>query len=252
LLKQKKVFLVSAIVVLLLTVFATTVVHAQNDIPSSIVEKSNQFIISKVGQDFFDKYIKMDYNQSKYYPPDEYYLQHPEGHAKYLENPYYFMVYSFKMPEKPFVDEFIEFAVDTEGNVILESEPYGIPDPAKCDFIDEATAIQIAKNVGLEEGIAAWETSFHWYAYDLQNYVWAVQNTLPIPSGQDYIAYGKGIVIDANSGEVLQNYEYAPVASGDGTTSTTSYVPITLLYIAVAIVIAIVVFTVWRIVKRKK
>jgi hypothetical protein len=186
--------------------------RTQNDIPSSIVEKSNQFIISKVGQDFFDKYIKIDH--STYCPPDEYILEHPdEAGAKFLLKPYYLMVYSFKMPEKPFVDELIEFVVDTDGNVIPEREPYGIPDPAKCNFtIDEAAAIQIAKNAGLEEGIAAWKTSFQWYAGNLSTcatYVWTVQNTIPTPSGRDYIAYGKDIVIDANSGEVLQTGEWA-------------------------------------------
>ena len=156
-------------------------------------------MISKVGQDFFEKYIKIAINNCTYCIES----------TDIFQGPYYLMVYSFKMPEKPFVDELIEFVVDTDGNVILEREPYGIPDPAKCDFsIDEAEAIQIAKNAGLEDGIADWETSFHWYAGDLKTFVWAVQNTLPIPSGQDYSAYGKGVVIDANSGEVLQNYEW--------------------------------------------
>ena len=35
------------------------------------------------------------------------------------------------MPEKPFVDVSIEFAVDTDGNVILEREVMGIPDCIK-------------------------------------------------------------------------------------------------------------------------
>jgi hypothetical protein len=151
------------------------VVHAQTDIPSSIVEKSNQFIISRVGQDFFDKYIKIDINNCTYCPADEYIIEPPEAGAKFLQKPYYLMVYSFKMPEKPYVDGSIEFVVDTDGNVILERKADGIPDPAKCDFpIDEAGAMQIARNAGLEDGIAGWETSFHWYAGDLKTYVWTV------------------------------------------------------------------------------
>jgi hypothetical protein len=122
----------------------------KNDMPSSMVEKSNQFIISEVGQDFFDKHIKIDYSQSKYYVES----------TDIFQGPYYLMVYSFKMPEKPFVNETIEFTVNTDGNVIPEREVIGIPDPTKCDFsIDEEAAMQIAKNAGVEDGIAAWELS---------------------------------------------------------------------------------------------
>ena len=175
--------------------------------PSSIVEKSNQFIISKVGQDFFDKYIKIAINNCTYFTPSEYTIEHPESGAKFLQKPYYLMVYSFKIPEKPYVDGVIWFSVDTDGNVILEGGVFGIPDPAKCDFpIDEAAAIQIAKNAGLEEGIAAWETSFH--CYGSARYVWTVQNTLTAPSQGDLLS-GKGVVIDANSGEVIENYGWA-------------------------------------------
>jgi hypothetical protein len=184
-------------------------------IPSSIVEKSNQFIISKVGQDFFDKYIGIDYNRSKYYTPDEFVITNPEDCADYLQRPYYLMVYSFKMPEKPFVHELMEFAVDTDGDVILERDVMGIPDginnPTECIFpIDEAKAIQIAKYAGLEDGITDWETSFHWCAGDLKTYVWTVQNTLSAtPYGQDYSASGKGVTIDANSGEIKRTYVWA-------------------------------------------
>jgi hypothetical protein len=234
-----------------LVLLADDVAYAQNAIPSSIVEKSNQFIISKVGQDLFDKYIKIDYNRSTYCPPDEYIIEHPEAGAAFLQRPYYLMVYSFKMPEKTFVDGLIEFAVDTDGNVIPEREVMGIPDPTKCNFpIDEAEAIRIAKNAGLEEGIADWKTSFHWYAEDLKTYVWTVQNTLSTPSGQGYSAGGKGVTIDANSGEVIQNYQWF-VQPEERTTSPTSDIPITLLYMSIAIVMPILAFATWRIVKRK-
>lgn len=83
-----------------------------------------------------------------------------------------------------------------------------IDNPEKCDFpIDEATAIQIAKNAGLEDGITDWKTSLHWYGGDLKTYVWTVQNTLsetPHSKDQGYSASGKTVVIDANSGEVKE------------------------------------------------
>jgi hypothetical protein len=158
-----------------------------------------------VGQDFFNKYIKIDYDQSKY---------HPEG-AAFSQRPYYLMVYSFKMPEKPFIDELMDFAVDTDGDVILERDVMGIPDginnPTECIFpIDEAEAIQIAKNAGLEDGITDWETSFHWAGGAFKTYVWTVENTLAAtPYGQDYSASGKVVVIDANSGEVKDTSVWA-------------------------------------------
>ncbi len=177
----------------------------QNDIPSSTIEKSNQFIISRVGQDFFNKYIT--YAKGTYFLPDQYILEHPESGAEFLQRPYYLMEYSLKMPERPFVDELIQFAVDTNGNVISQDEVTGVPDlinnPAEGNFsIDQNQAVQIAKNAGLEVGIADWTASFHWYGGDLKTYVWAVQNTLQ--KGKDPLASGRVVVIDANSGEVLK------------------------------------------------
>ena len=116
------------------------------------------------------------------------------------------------MPERLFVNGSIEFAVDAASNVIVEREVMGIPDiinnPSEGNFpIDAAGAIQIAKNAGLEDGIAGWENSFHWYGGDLKTYVWTAQNTLSTSSGQGYSANGNGVVIDARSGKALRNYQ---------------------------------------------
>jgi hypothetical protein len=182
-------------------------------IPSAIVEKSNQFIISKVGQDFFDKYIH--YLKSFYIAPSQYLLDHPNLAAnESLLQPYYHIAYTFKMPEKPFVDELIQFSVDTNGTVIAGSEVSGIPDlinnPSAANFtIDEAQARVIAKNAGLENGIAGWRTSFHWYGGNLNTYVWTVQNTLQEDSQFGYSANGREIIIDASSGKVLNILEWS-------------------------------------------
>lgn len=229
-------------------------VHAQTEIPSSIVEKSNQFIVSRVGQDFFDKYVKIDYNRSRYCLPDQYIIEHPGAGAEFLQRPYYLMVYSFKMAEKPFVDVFMEFAVDANGNGIVEREVMGIPDlinnPSEGNFpIAEADAMQIAKNAGLEDGVADWENSFHWYGGSFGTYVWTVQNTLQTTSGQGYLAHGKGVVIDANSGEILQKYEWETTPTR-GATSTLG-LPITFLFILVAIVAPALAFGIWGISRRK-
>jgi len=121
------------------------------------------------------------------------------------------MIYTLKIPEKPYVDGLIEFAIDDNGNLITERGTSGIPncvkEPLECDFpIDEAKAIAIAQDAGLEKGIKDWKTSFHWYAGDLKTYIWTVSNTLS-ESKQgigSYQASGKTVIIDANSGKVIE------------------------------------------------
>ncbi len=168
-------------------------------VPEFIIDKGNQFIISKVGLDYFSKYITFNPYSSRYVEGTDY----PHIASAYLRSPYYFMVYSFKIPDKPFVDESISFSVDLDGNVV--SEPDGIPnrlaDPQEGEFsIDEEMAISIARKAGLEAGIRDWKTSFHWYAGNLKTYVWTVDNTL---FSSDDTAWGRTIIIDANDGKVL-------------------------------------------------
>ncbi|MDI6602567.1 MAG: hypothetical protein QME57_00400 [Patescibacteria group bacterium] len=186
------------------------------EIPDSIIRKSNEFIISQVGKDFFDKYISIDYGSSEFYPPDEFCIENPTSCLDYLQKSHYLMVYSFKIPEKAFVNEFIEFAVDIDGNVIFERDVIGIPqclaNPKECYFpVDEQKAISIAKDAGLEQGIKAWETDFHWYGGDLKTYVWTVSNTLSESLTPGFQASGKSIVIDANSGEVIMISEWQTI-----------------------------------------
>ena len=189
--------------------------NAQTGVSNSITEKTDRYVISKVGEDFFSKYITLNSNLSRYNPPDELCIQNPGSCAPYLEKSNYYIVYSFKIPEKPYVDELIELTVDGEGNVI---EAWGVPDciinPNECDFpIDEAEARQLAKNAGLEEGMADWELSFHWYGGNLSTYVWTVQNTLSEhPSGEPYLASGRVVVIDANSGGIKEISDWVTIS----------------------------------------
>ncbi|MBI2832587.1 MAG: hypothetical protein HYX79_10070 [Chloroflexi bacterium] len=167
-------------------------------IPDFIIEKSNQYVISKVGSEYFSRYITFN-------PPKSRYFEAMKGSniSAYLRNSHFYMVYTFRIPDKPFVDELISFAVDVNGNVV--NEPGGIPDrlkdPQEGEFpIDEREAIKIAMSEGLQAGIADWKTSFHWYAGDFKTYVWTVQNTL---YESRFSANGRTVVIDANSGTVL-------------------------------------------------
>lgn len=181
-------------------------------VPDSIIAKANQYIISRVGELFFSSYITFDSSKSRYYPADEFCIQNPSSCAEYLQFPHYLMVYTFRIPELSFVDEIIEFAVDTLGNVIEEREPGGIPNCANNNcwenfhVIDESEAITIAQNAGLEAGIGEWTTSFHYFYGDIDDYVWTVQNTTYQSSEG---GGGEGVVINAYSGEVIMLYNWA-------------------------------------------
>lgn len=246
------------IFIAILVLLTAAVAYAQSTIPESIIEKSNQFIISKVGEDFFNNYIAIDYEQSQ--TPNEMYCG-PKIEDCYL------IVYSFKIPKKPYIpNDSLGVLVDIDGNIILDSVsgvPDCISDPKECDFsIDETEAIQIAKNAELEDGIADWTTSFHWHT-TLKTYVWEVRNTLysdfPQPSyGEEGRkigvlsggAGGKLVLIDANSGEILEKSEWRAMAeAGEPTQDKINFI----VYILIAVVILFIfVFITWRIFKRKK
>ncbi|HMN24402.1 MAG TPA: hypothetical protein PKE38_07875 [Ignavibacteriaceae bacterium] len=162
----------------------------ESQIPLSILKKSDQFIVSKTGDEFFKKYITIDFNQSK----------HIESN--------YLMVYKFYMPEKPFVDELIRFTADSTGKVLNQYEVVGIPDcnanQYDCDFVvDENTARQIATEYGLPKGIKDWKVDFVWEA-KYNKYVWNLFSTLKEnKSADNYRAEGEQIVIDPNNASVI-------------------------------------------------
>jgi|YelNatPaOPRAMG01_1025707.scaffolds.fasta_scaffold04398_4 hypothetical protein len=163
----------------------------QTDVPLSVLNKANDFIIKKTGEVFFKKYFSPDFGKTEF------------------TGSQYKMVYSFFMPDKPYVNSWAEFYIDTTGVVDTTKEISGIPDfinnPASCKFdINAAKAIQIAKNNGLETGIKPWKTGFLW-DNDLNQYVWHVLSIFN-ESGKDkdYKANGKDMLIDPNTGLVLK------------------------------------------------
>jgi hypothetical protein len=184
--------------ILILLIAGTTVFYscscsytdAQTAIPEKVLKNSNDFIVSRVGKEFFNKYIKPDYKDIK------------EINSKY------YMVYSFKMPEKPYVDTKIKFAVDTTGRVVERDNITGLPDcfssPEKCQFnIDEEQAIKIAKENKFEQGIKEWKVEFKWDPkYD--QYVWSILSTLKESKGTfGFRGSGEILLIDPDSGKVI-------------------------------------------------
>ena len=134
---------------------------SDQSLPDSVLIKSNEYIISRVGEKFFDAYISFDF--FIYSEADSFCIEYPDKCSPFLQHPNYFMVYNFIIPEKSFVDEKIEFSVDTMGRFFPGSDS-GIPNCPNNEcwenfpIIDEGLAIQIAHDAGLEEGIREWRT----------------------------------------------------------------------------------------------
>jgi len=182
----------------------------ETTIPDFIKARADSFIVSEVGPAFFSAYIALDPARSRFNAPDTFCIAHPTSCLEYLRHPHYLMVYSFAIPEKPWINELIEFAVDSLGFVILERPPYGIPgcvaDSSSCTFsIDSSDAISIALQAGLESGIKPWQAGFFWSDGNYNTYVWAVSNTMAeTPTGSS----GRAVIIDSNSGAVYEIGEW--------------------------------------------
>jgi hypothetical protein len=188
-----------------ITDFAFEPSELKIDPTPDIVKKSNQIVISLVGEKFFNEHYFFDPFRSRYYEADPWCIQHPSDCLRFLQKPHYLMVYSFRTNGITTEALSAEFVVDTSGNLITERDISGVPncvnDPKECVFIDKASAISIAKSAGLETGIEEWKISFHWFAGNSKTFVWTVSNTLRKASG-------KVVVIDANSGTVIGIYDW--------------------------------------------
>ena len=163
---------------------------SQSTVPDKILKNSNNFIISRVGQDFFEKYIKPDFQDTK------------EINSKY------YMVYNFKISDKPYVDTKIKFTVDTTGRVIDKADITGLPDclsnPEKCRFnIDEEQAKKIATENNFKQGIKEWKVEFKWEP-KYNQYVWSILSTLTASqSSFGFRGSGEILLIDPDTGNII-------------------------------------------------
>ncbi|HSD62196.1 MAG TPA: PepSY domain-containing protein [Ignavibacteriaceae bacterium] len=164
--------------------------ESQSVVPGDVLKKSNQFIISKVGQEYFDKYIKPDFQETKK-----------------LRSQYQ-MVYNFRIPDKPYVDSKIKFTVDSTGRITDEKNTTGLPDclsnPEKCEFnIDKEQAVSIAEENNLPKGIKDWKIEFKWEP-EKNQYVWSILTTQSESQGSfGFRGSGEIMLIDPNTGEVI-------------------------------------------------
>jgi Peptidase propeptide and YPEB domain len=164
--------------------------ESQSEIPKQVLNRSNHFIISKVGQDYFDKYIKPDYQDTR------------------KISSHYDMVYSFKIPDKPYVNTKIKFSVDTTGQLLNKESVIGLPDclsnPEKCEFnIDEEQAKAIAEKNDLKQGIKDWKVEFKWES-KYNQYVWSILSTFQEAQGSfGFRGNGEIMLIDPNTGDII-------------------------------------------------
>lgn len=164
-------------------------------IPIEVLEKSNAFIESKVGLDFFKENILLDYERCQ------------------ADSPYYEMHYRLRMKNKDYVDEDIHFTVGQDGRIVFEKEITGLPEcldqPETCRFnIDKEEAIKIAGLKGLKKGIRDWDISFRWEETSGQ-YVWHILSTLfDGVSSEGKRTGGEEILIDPSDGSVIRKSEW--------------------------------------------
>jgi hypothetical protein len=167
----------------------------QTEVPSSIINKSNQFIVSKTGKNIFQNYITIDPAKTKKIGSD------------------FFMVYKFKIPDKSYVNNEIRFTVDSLGNVLQNREVVGIPDcasnPNLCKFsVTEEQARQVAADHSLSKGIKDWSADFEWNA-KYNQYVWKILSTEKETKVGDRIkGNGQQMIIDPNTGDVIATNEW--------------------------------------------
>ncbi len=163
---------------------------SQSNIPDNIFKSTNRFIVSRVGQEFFDNYITPDFQETK------------------KINSNYQVIYNFRIPDKPYVDNKIKFEVDSTGRIINRENVTGLPDcgadPGKCEFnINEQQARQIAKDNNFKEGIKDWKAEFKWDPKNNQ-YVWSILSTFEQSQGSNGMrGNGEIMLIDPNSGKVI-------------------------------------------------
>ena len=184
-------------------------------IPDSIVVKANQIVVSRVGADVFSRFYSFDHTRSRYFEANAWCIEHPSSCSPYLQHPHYYVVYALETDGRT-PDAVGQFVVDVSGNLFTEPEFYGIPNciegPGECVFIDEAAAKQVAWRAGLESGIRAWKVHFHWFAGARQTFVWTVSNTLTATGPPDHRSGGRTVLIDANSGNVLDIFDWIEIS----------------------------------------
>ena len=237
------------ILIIMFTLTFVGIVSAQTEVPNSIIDKSNQYIISKVGLNFFNEHFTL--NKSYYYQSYESCLNFGGLYCKSSNDsyPYYHLIYSFNVPLDNNITEVVRLLLDINGNIIYEPGTTEIPDCSvnanECNFpIDEKTALEIAAR----ESVINEHANFFWQ-YEYNTYVWGVN---PVISKDDIGTRGVGILIDANSGEVLGGKSsWIAVPKEDINTTDASIQSSIFMWVLLGIIaLLIFVFIFWKFIRK--
>lgn len=96
---------------------------------------------------------------------------------------------------------------------VVEEPPVVVEEPPVVEepLIDEARAIEIAADAGLEPGIGPWRAKY--YLDPREGYVWSVTSILHESSGG---SEGRTVLIDANTGRVIDFSGWAVLVEEEG------------------------------------
>lgn len=87
-----------------------------SQIPDEIRSKADQIVMSRVGRAFFQDCWVLDLLASARREPDPGCLQDPGNCVPYLSEPFYYMLYSFRVPGQTGVEGIAELLLDTAGS----------------------------------------------------------------------------------------------------------------------------------------
>ena len=204
-------------VVLLVSSLAPRAVAVQGKspypIPEQVLAGAREYVISKVGETFFDSYIAWSPELSCFRPLRDQRNASRGNLPDWVRHPRYVIIYKLRIPEKPFVDETVVVNIKEDGGWFQDTaHDEGLPDcvshPEECEFpIDREAAIEIAQAAGLRHGDGSWETDFRWYGRDYNTYAWEVRNEL----GE---WHGELVLVDANNGAVIDMGEWSVTVWG--------------------------------------
>ena len=185
-----------------------------HEVPAEALAGAREYAISKVGEAFFDAYMTWNPALSCFRELDPRRLGLANA-PDWLKYPRYIIIYNFRIPEKPYINEIVVVNIKEDGGWFQDvAHDEGLPDcvshPGECDFpIDEAAAIEIARGAGLQDGNALWRADFRWFGRRHHTYAWEVQNDL----GE---RHGESVLIDANDGAVINVGEWRITVDGTG------------------------------------
>lgn len=205
-------------------------VRPAQEVPKRILTGAQNLLVSRVGREFFRKYLALDQRGCAYLFIEDSVAGSPErsrrGDASLAplrnrrpaegltENSRppkvsrWMLRYNLLVLRKPWVRGTVTVFRDSVGVALGPLPVDGVSDcirhPEECTFsITEANARRIAKSAGLSEGITPWKVSFQWDRFaSVPCYVWMVSNTLTTDS-TGFSGHFETMLISASTGRVL-------------------------------------------------